>query len=230
MRTSVGTIGTRLCEPDFAARAMPHLDEALFSLHGPTATVHDELAGREGSFEQVVAAIRLSQQLRPEFGCYVNTVVTTKNVDVLPDTVALAAELGASLIIVSNMTPEGLGLDNYQQLAVPLERLAAVLPQLPARASGAIVRFFATPMCLLGDYRMLSNDLHWDPRVTVEWQSAPGKVMFDGIYSWAPDRRRVHAPECQSCSHKGVCMGVFDRYLEVFPTTALRPSLPEVSA
>ena len=36
MRTSVGTIGTRLCDPAFAEQAMPFLDEGLFSLHGRT--------------------------------------------------------------------------------------------------------------------------------------------------------------------------------------------------
>jgi hypothetical protein len=79
-------------------------------------------------------------------------------------------------------------------------------------------------MCLLGEHAMLSNDLHWDPRVTVEWQSAPGKVVFDGIYSWTPHRRRVHTAECQRCAMNTVCMGVFDRYAETYPTDALRPA------
>lgn len=223
MRTSVGTIGTRLADEDFAARALPFLDEGLFSLHGPDPAIHDALAGRAGSFEQVTRALRLAKRLRPDFGAYVNTVVTRDNLERLGDTVALAAELGAALIVISNMTPEGLGLDRYAELAVPLADLRRVLPTVPARAAGAIVRFFGTPMCLLGEHAVLSNDVHWDPRVTVEWQSAPGKVFFDGIYSWAPDRKRVHVGACDSCSRRGVCMGVFDRYAEIHPTDALSP-------
>jgi MoaA/NifB/PqqE/SkfB family radical SAM enzyme len=223
MRTSVGTIGTRLCEEEFAREALPYLDEGLFSLHGPDAAVHDDLTGRAGSFRQVTGALELAQRLRPDFGAYVNIVVTVKNVEVLGDTAALADRLGATLIVISNMTPEGLGLDNFEKLAVPLEKLREVLPTVPARVRRAIVRFFGTPMCLLGPHAMLSNDLHWDPRVTVEWQTAPGKVLFDGIYSWAPDRRRVHTPECEPCARKTVCMGVFDRYAELYPTDALTP-------
>jgi MoaA/NifB/PqqE/SkfB family radical SAM enzyme len=223
MRTSVGTIGTKLCEEEFAREALPHLDEGLFSLHGPNAAVHDELTGRAGSFEQVCTALSLSRRLRSDFGAYVNIVVTVKNIDVLGDTAALADELGASLIVISNMTPEGLGLDNYEALAVPLERLREVLPTVPARVARGIVRFFGTPMCLLGPHAMLSNDLHWDPRVTVEWTSMPGKVVFDGIYSWAPDRRRIHTAECEPCRMKSVCMGVFDRYADLYPTHALTP-------
>lgn len=226
MRTSVGTIGTRLADEDFARRALPHLDEALFSLHGPNAEVHDALAGRAGSFDQVVRAMRHAVALAPGFGAYVNTVVTRTNVGVLGDTVALADELGAKLVVISNTTPEGKGLDAYPELAVPLDELGRVLPTVPARAKNAIIRFFGTPMCLLGEHAMLSNDLHWDPRVTVEWQSGPGKVMFDGIYSWAPDRKRVHTAECEPCSRKSVCMGVFDRYAELFPTVALRAIPP----
>jgi sulfatase maturation enzyme AslB (radical SAM superfamily) len=224
MRTSVGTIGTRLADEAFARDALPHLDEALFSLHGPNAAVHDELAGREGSFEQVCRALALARRIRPAFNAFVNTVITRKNIELLGDTVALADRLGAKLIVISNMTPEGLGLDNYEALSVPLDTLARVLPTIPPRAHEAIVRFFGTPMCLLGEHAMLSNDLHWDPRVTVEWQSAPGKVMFDGIYSWSPDRRRVHTSECRDCAMNTVCMGVFDRYAELYPTTALKPT------
>jgi MoaA/NifB/PqqE/SkfB family radical SAM enzyme len=223
MRTSVGTIGTRLSDEAFAAEALPFLDEALFSLHGPNADMHDALAGRDGSFAQVTRALSLARRLRPDFGAYVNTVVTRANVEVLGDTVALADELRARLVVVSNTTPEGKGLDDYERLSVPLEVLGRVLPTVPARAKQAIVRFFGVPMCLLGDHAMLSNDLHWDPRVTVEWQSAPGKVIFDGIYSWAPDRKRVHVPACEGCRRRDVCMGVFDRYAELYPTDALRP-------
>ena len=78
-------------------------------------------------------------------------------------------------------------------------------------------------MCLLGDHGTLSNDLHWDPRVTVEWQSDPGRVAFTGIYSWAPDRRRVHVDACSECARSGVCSGVFDRYAQLWPTDELQP-------
>ena len=42
-------------------------DEALFSLHGPRAEGHDAVAGREGSFDQVCAAITNARTLRSDF-------------------------------------------------------------------------------------------------------------------------------------------------------------------
>jgi hypothetical protein len=178
---------------------------------------------RHGSFEQTTRALALSLQIKPDFGAYVNSVITSHNVRALPDTVALADRLGAKLIIVSNTTPEGLGLDRYEELCVPLTTLREVLPTVPARAARAVLRFFGVPMCVLGEHKYLSNDLHWDPRVTVEWASAPGKVLLDDFYNWAPDRKRVHVEECAGCSHKAVCMGVFDRYAELYSTEALLP-------
>jgi MoaA/NifB/PqqE/SkfB family radical SAM enzyme len=232
MRTSVGTIGTMLSREDFARRALPHLDEALFSLHGPDAATHDALAGREGSFERVTRAIRLARDIAPpRFGLFVNTVITRHNIDALPDTAALADALGAKLIVVSNTTPEGGGLDHYTDLAVRLEDLARVLPQVPARVPNATLRFFGVPMCLLGEHYTLSNDIHWDPRVTVEWQTRPGKVTFEGIYNWAPDRKRVHVGACDSCSLADLCAGVFYRYPELWPEETervLRPRAPQV--
>lgn len=223
MRTSVGTIGTMLSRRDFAVDALPFLDEALFSVHGPDAGTHDAMARRDGSFERVTGAMKLARELKPGFGLFANTVITRHNVERLPDTVEMLDRLGARLVVVSNTTPEGSAWDVYEDLAVPLETLARVLPTVPARARSAIVRFFGVPMCLLGEHAMLSNDLHWDPRVTVEWQTAPGKVAFAGIYSWAPDRRRVHADACQGCARKDVCMGVYDAYASNWPTGALRP-------
>jgi len=223
MRTSVGTIGTMLSRRAFAEEAAPHLDEALFSIHGPDAATHDALTGRQGSFERVTAALNNCRELGDGFQPFVNTVLTRQNQEALPDTVAKAAQMGARLIVISNTTPEGGGYSAFDQLAVSLPDLRRILAEVPSRAGDAIVRVFGVPMCILGEHAMLSNDLHWDPRVTVEWQSAPGRAIFGGIYSWTPDRKRVHAAECDGCSWKQVCSGVFDRYAELWPTDALEP-------
>mgnify|MGYP000152978393 FL=1 len=223
MRTSIGSIGTMMSREPFARDALPWLDEALFSLHGPDASIHDALTRRPGSFETVTSAMKMVRRLKPEFGLFANVVMTRGSLDTLPDTVALAAELGAKLIIVSNTTPEGEALDRYEELAPRLEDLARVLPTVPAVAGDAVLRFFGVPMCLLGEHSMISNDLHWDARVTVEWTTQPGKVVFDGIYNWEPNRKRVHVEACSGCTLSGVCMGVYDRYAELWPTTALSP-------
>jgi MoaA/NifB/PqqE/SkfB family radical SAM enzyme len=223
MRTSVGTIGTMLSREDFAQAAVPWLDEALFSLHGPDAATHDTVAGRAGSWEQVQRALTNCVRLRPGFGAMVNTVLCRPNLEALPETAALASRLGARLLVISNTTPEGGALDRYETLAPSLADLRRVLPLVPQRAAPAVVRFFGVPLCLLGEHTMLSNDLHWDPRVTVEWVAEPGAVRFADLPSWGPGRKRVHVEACQGCGCRALCPGVFDRYAELWPTDELRP-------
>jgi MoaA/NifB/PqqE/SkfB family radical SAM enzyme len=220
MRTSVGTIGTRLAHESFAAEALPLLDEALFSLHGPDAATHDALTRRDGSFERQVHAIRRAVR-QPGLMVGVNTVVCRDNVQSVQATVDLAESLGAVLVVISNTTPEGAAEDAYDQLAVPLEVLAEVMPAI--RAHTAVLRFFGMPMCVLGGNRMLSNDLHWDPRVTVEWSAPePGKVAFAPTFSWTPQRRRRHVDACAGCAWRGVCMGVYAEYARRWSVDALR--------
>ena len=137
---------------DFAERAAPYLDEGLFSLHGPDAAVHDPVAGREGSFDTVTKAMRLMREVRPDFALFVNTVVTNKNVDALPR--HGGARERARRPAPDRLQPhaEGKGLDAYESLAVPLERLKQILPQVPDRAGDTVVRFFGVPMCILGPH------------------------------------------------------------------------------
>lgn len=222
LRTSIGTIGTMLSREKFAKEAVPFLDEALFSLHGHLAEIHDPLTRREGSFDKVVKAIKTTKKINPSFPVYINTVLTKQNIETLPETISFAESLGAKLIVVSNTTPEGAGHDEYENLAVSLEDLKRIIPQAAEKTQNAVLRFFGMPMCLMGKYSSWSNDLHWDPRVTVEWGSEPGKVVFDGIYSWTPARKRVHVKECENCTRKAVCMGVFDLYAQKWDTSVLR--------
>lgn len=223
LRTSVGTNGAMLCRPELARQAVPLLDEILFSLHGPTAEVHQALTRSPGSFERVLAAIRLSQEVVPGFRPFVNTVLTRANVDCIEQTIALAERRGAALVVVSNPTPEGGAEQCYPDLAIPLEQLGTVLQQLARARRDVILRFFGVPLCLLGEHAILSNDLHWDPRVTVEWNVEPGKVVYGGVFTWTPGRRRVHVQQCEPCTWRGVCPGVFEAYAERWPTDALRP-------
>ncbi len=223
MRTSIGTIGTMLSRPEFAKKVFPYLDEALFSIHGPDPQSHDSLTRRAGSFEKVTKAMRNMTTLDPNFGAFVNTVITRHNISLLPKTVELVQSMGAKLIVVSNTTPEGAGADNYEELAPRLSDLVQFLPQAVDKIKTSVLRFFGVSMCVLGSNYALSNDLHWDPRVTVEWAEEPGKVVFDGIYSWRPDRKRRHVQQCHNCIRNTVCMGVFEEYADKWGTKELVP-------
>jgi MoaA/NifB/PqqE/SkfB family radical SAM enzyme len=223
MRTSTGTNGYRLGNATLAQAALPLLDEVMFSLHGPEASVHDPQTGTPGSFDRVVKALRLCGDLAPEVHRHVNVVITRANVDRLADTVTLAESLGAQMVLLSNPTPEGAAERCYGKIAADFRTLAQKLPAAADRATKAVIRFFGVPACLLGDHAVLSNDLYWDPRATVEWVHRPGKVVYEAQYNWQPIRRRVHVDVCRDCDWNTLCAGVFDTAAALWPTDALTP-------
>ena len=221
MRTSIGTIGTRLSDPAFAARALPFLDEALFSLHGPSAEVHDAQTRRKGSFDRLTRAMEHGRAF-PGFRMFVNTVLVRENAAHIVETVRLANARGAELIVISNVTPEGAGEAAYGALTLRLDEVRPLVPQILAAAGTSIVRFFGLPTCALGEARMYANDIHWNPRVTFEWVRHPERVSLEGLYSWAPDRKRTQTGVCESCSWNRLCHGVFARYVELYGDGELR--------
>lgn len=222
MRTSIGTIGTRLADPAFAARAVPLLDEALFSLHGPDAATHDAQTRRPGSFDRLGRAMANARAV-PGFRTFVNSVLVRQNADRIEQTVALARARGAELLVVSNCTPEGAGEDAYPELTLRLDELRALVPRILDAAGPMIVRFFGVPACVLGEARVYANDLHWNPRVTFEWTRHPDRVSLEGLYSWLPDRKRMQPAVCGSCSWNRLCHGVFARYVDLYGSEELRP-------
>lgn len=221
LRTSVGTNGAMLARPGFARRALPLLDEVMLSLHGPGSEIHDAATERPGSY---AAALGAAAAVADAGGAlFTNTVLTRQTLPHVADTVALAGRLGARMAVVSYPTPEGDALHAWADLAPPLHELPPCLREVPKAAGHVVVRFFGVPMCLLGEHAALSNDLHWDPRVTVEWQAHPGRVVYGEQVTLTPGRKRVHVPACVLCTRSEVCPGVFDETARQGDVDALRP-------
>jgi len=219
LRTAVGTNGARLSSPTFAARTLPLLDELSLSIHGPVAAIHDRQTGRRGSFAGLRAAREHARELRPELPLAANTVVTRDNVEHLHDIADLVAQWGVGRWLVSNVAPEGRAERDYEALVVPLGGWRERAPALAARAgeAGISIRFFGLPLCVLGDARMKSNDLHYDARVTVERsRGAHGSVRMGHVATTHPRRGRRQPPACRGCRYRSVCGGVFEAYLALY--------------
>lgn len=210
LKTSMGTNGHRLAEPAYAARVVPYLDEVMVSLHGPDAATHEALTGAKGGFARAIAAIRAF----PRPG--VNVVVTRDTLPCVAETARLAVSLGAGMVLVSMVSPEGAAAERYPELTARLADVSAMSHAVVAAVGDVPVRFFGLPICALGDARARSNDLFWSPRVTVEWTGDPASPRLDAIVSERPDRGRAHVSACVGCAWAGVCPGPFVRYVEVF--------------
>ncbi len=219
-RTYVTSNGIRLAQSSFAARALPLIHELCLSLHGERE-VHERLTGVPGSFERLLEAFRNAKGFA---GVYLlaNTVVTAWNWSSLEKILEMVFGLGARHWLVSNLAPEGRGALRFRELAVPLADWRRRIPDLARLAEGrGNLRFFGLPLCVLGPYQELSNDLYFSPRVTVE--RARGPAGLAETPSPAPTRNRVQPRSCAGCAARRLCGGVFERYAREFGTSELEP-------
>jgi len=230
-RTFMISNGAALAMPAFAERVLPFIDELCLSLHGPTAAVHDALTGRRGSFARQLAAFANVERHARDVFVLVNTVVSRRNVALLPRTLKLAGRHAkVRHFLASNLAPEGEALRRYPELSVRHEEIARRLPEMSkyAKRRGIDLRIFGVPLCALGEHRRLSNDLYYSPRVTVaRARLEDGSVGWFEEVALGPTRERSHPPVCEPCAYRDRCGGVFSRYLTEYGAEGIVPILDE---
>lgn len=203
------------------------LDRVCISIHGATAATHDGLTQKRGSFRRTLKALEAIPRHGPRTSWMTNTVITSGNLGELESIVDLAGKVrGVRLILLSNMAPEGNALTHFSRLVVPLADLGRACRDLMRRRpnDGPIVRFFGIPLCVLGEYKTLSNDLAYDPRLTIELAGRNGATELKESFFRRPDFLRSHSPKCAPCRFRSLCGGVFTPYLERYGDAELTPS------
>lgn len=223
-RIYVGSNGAMFAQKDFFLRAFPFLDEVSLSVHGHAAQLHDALVGRKGAFRDIVAADGniTAAGFRNKFA---NVVAVRDNFEKLTDILEFLAKRGFSQVLFSNLAPEGMGLRRFRELSVRLAEWREKVPELAAIAEryGVKIRFFGLPLCALGEYEFLSNDLFWDARVTTERDERSGKITLVDVAGDVPDRNRTKTDACDACNRARICFGVFDEYVKNFGAGELKP-------
>lgn len=144
------TNGLRLAQPGYAQQLVASgIDDFLFSLHGPTAEMHDALTRRPGSYEALLRGIEKVRALGVKIRS--NTVVTGLNVDALEPLAERLAELGFRTVnfILFNPIVEAGNADaamnvEYRRAG---RALARVLDQWAGRIPTMNVRYL--PFCCL---------------------------------------------------------------------------------
>ena len=216
--TYMASNGSRTKKPEYFARIAPVLDEMCFSVHGADAATHDALTGLPGSYDGLMQSFDYAAQAGLRL--FYNIVAVRNNAEQIPDIVARAAKGGVEGILISNLAPEGTGLDQYTDLSVRLDQWPAIATAAKKAVAGtsAVLRFFGVPVCALGSARTMSNDLYFDPRLTVERIRIPGRGPgIVAVRSFNPHRERSYTQACEDCGYRRMCGGVFSQYLQSFP-------------
>lgn len=222
----VGTNGIMLHNYEYAKMTVPFIDELSLSIHGPDSKIHGACTKNPESFNWLVKTAENVVKIKPEIFLMANTVVVKDNVAHILETIQLCIHLGVKNILVSNPAPEGRALDNYRDIAVPLNQWKEITGKIVSMCNkhNVTIRFFGVPACILGIHAIKSNDFYFDPRVTVERaRRKEGRIGYSTIITRLPRRGRRKIGICYGCKYHQLCGGIFTEYIRIFGTTEITP-------
>ncbi len=206
----IQTNGRMFAYREFCERAIQAgANEFSPSIHGHIARLHDGLTRSEGSFDQIVQAIRNLRALGQRI--VTNTVATRQNMRHLPSLARLLVELGVDQFQIAFPHPTG-HAETYFNGVVP--RMRELAPHLAAALQVGIdagVRCMAEaiPFCQLPGYERYISELHIPPT----------EIVYDGFV--VPDYRRdrmergkTRFAQCATCRFEPMCEGPWREYPE----------------
>ncbi len=208
-RTYIATNGIKTRHKEYLSSIAPFLDELCVSLHGADASTHEKLTGRKDSFNHIMQTVENVQSIGG-IRLFVNTVAVKPNQHELVRIHEMASNMGALAHLISNLAPEGLGLVNFYDLSIPDDDWPTLAEALleASQAGSTVLRFFGVPICLLGNAYTHSNDLYFDPRLTVERIRMPdGSLGWCAVRSFNPVRERIYTYKCKGCAYEHICGG-----------------------
>ncbi len=195
------TNGRLLADMAYAKRLVAAgVDEFFVSLHGHDAATQDEIAQREGSFDEAWQGLLNLKQL----GVVVmtNTVLTTLNAHCLTELVERVAPLQPERMEFWNYLP----MEDYadeRKLLVPMETLAPALRSALARAKAHDIRCAVkyVPQCLLGEFAECVDN------------TQPDVVIVEDFYDIYPKFACLWEAKCE---HSETCLGLTHPYIAKF--------------
>lgn len=185
------------------------------SLHGGTAKVHNLLV-RADAFEQTFEAVKNLAGRGLDFT--VNTVVTRQNLHHLRPVVDALLPYPDVVLKFSMVQPKGGGDKHFDRLIPPVaavaEKVVDAIEYGLARGNGRYAHD-GIPFCLLPGHEDKYDDLKTHRFATMIEIGEPDFFPVD-------DRAKVQPAECDACSIRGACPGLYRGYAEVHGFDELR--------
>src|SRR3989338_7863801 len=110
----LGTNGAGFVDKIFCSKIAPFIDEIRFSIHGHTKDLHNFHTKNIKSFDNLNRA--LENFSGTHVSLFSNTVITKYNFPYLQEILAYLALKKIKHALMSNVAPEGRGLENYEEL------------------------------------------------------------------------------------------------------------------
>ncbi len=247
------TNGMRTSRPAYVAElARAGLTDGLFSIHGATASIHDGLTKRNGSFASLLASLPLFRERG--LGVRVNHVLTGANLDSLEDFLGLLEPYGPDVVNLLVLNPA------EQTEAEPFDyrragaAISAALDLWKPRLRRVNVRFLpfcalrSHPECVKTQWQKAHEAHEWDPVLNVWYQkgalAAAGSIVAGTLLgSRGPSYRAAdvptalarslsafrmtalyrQGPPCRGCSLRRICPGLPAAHVRRFGFPDLTP-------
>jgi len=142
IRVALATNGTLVDEATADRIVAAGIRRVAISLDGPDRRTHDSFRGQHGAFEAAVAGF--CRLRRRGMSMQINTTVSRHNVEHLPETYCLAAELGAEAFHIFLLVPVGCGLTIQDEQMITAQRYEEVLNWLYDRSLDGRMELKAT--------------------------------------------------------------------------------------
>lgn len=221
----MSTNGRMFSYPHFAENIIDAgLTDAVFSIHGHTAALHDSLTRADGSFNQLIEGIsRLRKLDFNRIGS--NTTIVKPNARFLPQIGKLLLKLGIKNSEFIFVDPnEGGAKENFKALVPKISQAAPYMRRLLelGRQHGIkswTVRY--VPMCYFRGYEDQISELREVETFHTE-HIAPDFTNYDVSGS----RRvagRIRTERCKPCVLKNKCEGIWKTYAALYGDKELKP-------
>ena len=215
----IQTNGRMFAYEDFCRKAIAAgANEFSPSVHGHTAKLHDGLTRSQGSFEQIVRAIRNLKGLGQRV--VTNTVAARQNIRHLPQMARLFVELKVDQFQIAYPHPTG-HAETYFNAVVP--RMSELAPWIHQALqvgldAGVPCMAEAMPYCMMKGYERSVSELFIPPT----------EIVYDGFV--VPDYKRdrmergkTRFTQCASCRYEPMCEGPWREYPEHVGSDEFQP-------
>ncbi len=202
------------CEKAIAAGA----NEFSPSVHGHTAKLHDGLTRSQGSFNQIIQAIKNLKGLGQSI--VVNTVAAKQNVKHLPEMARMFVELKVDQFQIAFPHPTGHAETYFNAVVPKMSELAPYVHEAMriGTAGGVKCMAEAMPYCMMPGYERYVSELFIPPT----------EIVYDGFV--VPDYKRdrmdrgkTRFAQCASCRFEPMCEGPWREYPEHLGSDEFQP-------
>ncbi len=215
----VQTNGRLFAYKEFCEKAIKAgANEFSPSLHAPVANVHDGLTRSQGSFNQIVAAIKNLKSLGQRI--VTNTVAAKQNMKLLPDLARLFVELKVDQFQIAFPHPTGHAATYFNAVVPRMSELAPYLQEALriGEAAGVPCMAEAMPFCMMKGHERFVSELFIPPTEIVYEDFVVPDYARDRM-----ERSKTRFPQCATCRFEPMCEGPWREYPEMVGHDEFQP-------